>query len=1189
MAAAAAAGALYLDAAVETFAAGSAVRWWTVGAAVLYAGVTATTWRMRLGWQGRLAIGVLGMLGLTAATAWGPGGLTDGIRLFAQPTSRVLALLVAAGVGLAGVALVRMPALPLAARVGVGAVAAYGAGAFLAGAVANTPLSALLGGQSLWQPLPRVLQGAFIGAFVVLPIGLVWSVARAGLRRPRATTWRAELWRLTALTASLAIALAGLPLRSGGAASPSAAQDLASKLGIDPNAPKPTPEALNTALANSLRAIEDGERDMPRDRWDPAYVAGALVSDPERIFTWVKANTFWIPYRGLLRGPVGVLMDRLGNSLDRAVLLATLLRQPGRSVRLAHGTLSEEQAADKLRLVLIARYRSAPGTAEQNADALATLAAEYQLDEASVRRTLVAQADSWTRKRAQLLERVPEQARRLAAAVGQPQTSLTRAAFKNAIDALRDHWWVQVLDAGTWQDFDLFSAGTGTALTSPEQTLDPDSLPDELRHYVTLRVIAEQWNNGALAEHIALERVLRPANLIGTPIVLRFMPANWPKVFPAANLGPQQSLRALAQDQHEWTPTLVVGRNPVTRSSIRDSGDLGAGPEVTGGSGLSGFGRALEDALGPPSGSAAPASKPSSSKVLTSAFVEYEIHAPGGGSRKIRRAVFDLIGPSARAVSPVPAPRLDEAAVLTRSLALMMETDILPVVSRLAPEYLTHLGAQSVLANRELLTAAMRGELRNDFAGAQEVANRLAPMPTPLYGLALARFEGSRFDGLTYIDRPNILTRHTFFAPAQKGFKLVVATDVVANDIGVDVMVEDPFAVRLEQGVLDTNAEAILVSDRPNGSNAGWAYASPGSWTTIRSAGDPQLAALRLPDDVRRRITDDLAAGYFVVAPNSPVPVGAETFSGWWRIDPASGQALGLGSAGWGQEMLEYLITVGTAFALGFMFEYLLCQMMSAGEGPIARGCDPFDSRQRLAVANFFVAPLHAAGGDCASSALLAGALAGLLGAGLGLGKLVKGGGPKGGQADPFAKTQPDLGKTQPDLGKTLPAGRGGAPGGPGGGPAPGGGGGKPGAGSDFGPEFDAAVKRENEAWENFWKEAKGKGIDEVEKMWKDYWDTWIEVAKQGAKPENLDLIMKKGPTFVETWGKSGVPSFEPPPGAQPPTPPAPKGPGGTEIIPPPPTQKMICPGPGCPPSPYEKTQTGLGGVLNTLGQKTGG
>ena len=76
-------------------------------------------------------------------------------------------------------------------------------------------------------------------------------------------------------------------------------------------------------------------RDAPRDRWDPAYVVKALGRNPDTLFAWVRENTTWIPYRGVLRGPMGVLMDRQGNSLDRATLLAALLVEAGHEARLA--------------------------------------------------------------------------------------------------------------------------------------------------------------------------------------------------------------------------------------------------------------------------------------------------------------------------------------------------------------------------------------------------------------------------------------------------------------------------------------------------------------------------------------------------------------------------------------------------------------------------------------------------------------------------------------------------------------------------------------------------------------------------------------------------------------------------------------------------------------------------------------
>src|SRR4051812_18098458 len=74
-------------------------------------------------------------------------------------------------------------------------------------------------------------------------------------------------------------------------------------------------------LEGSLQAIAAGDSASPRDRWDPAYVADHLRRNRQAIIRWVRAYTYWIPYRGVLRGPAGVLLDRQGNSLDRALLL----------------------------------------------------------------------------------------------------------------------------------------------------------------------------------------------------------------------------------------------------------------------------------------------------------------------------------------------------------------------------------------------------------------------------------------------------------------------------------------------------------------------------------------------------------------------------------------------------------------------------------------------------------------------------------------------------------------------------------------------------------------------------------------------------------------------------------------------------------------------------------------------------
>jgi len=65
---------------------------------------------------------------------------------------------------------------------------------------------------------------------------------------------------------------------------------------------------------------------------------------------------------------------------------------------------------------------------------------------------------------------------------------------------------------------------------------------------------------------------------------------------------------------------------------------------------------------------------------------------------------------------------------------------------------------------------------------------------------------------------------------------------------------------------------------------------------------------LAIPDAAKHFLRDDLADGYIVVVPER-VPEGAG-MAGWWRIDPQTGETLGMTGDGYGQDAVEYLTEV---------------------------------------------------------------------------------------------------------------------------------------------------------------------------------------------------------------------------------------------------------------------------------------
>ena len=90
-----------------------------------------------------------------------------------------------------------------------------------------------------------------------------------------------------------------------------------------------------------FRAARMALRDGPRDRYAVDAASELAGTAPAEILSWVQRETDWVPYEGVLRGASGVLMDRLGNDWDRALLLAALCEHAGITARLATAPWTE--------------------------------------------------------------------------------------------------------------------------------------------------------------------------------------------------------------------------------------------------------------------------------------------------------------------------------------------------------------------------------------------------------------------------------------------------------------------------------------------------------------------------------------------------------------------------------------------------------------------------------------------------------------------------------------------------------------------------------------------------------------------------------------------------------------------------------------------------------------------------------
>jgi hypothetical protein len=661
-----------------------------------------------------------------------------------------------------------------------------------------------------------------------------------------------------------------------------------------------SPDDKRRRVEQLLEAVNAVAALVPRETFDIDAVAAAAGPEPEALHRWVRERTTWVPYRGLLRGARGTLMDRVGNSLDRSLLLAALLASAGATVQLAHAELPEKVARslrDDARTATATPESAAPEDAAALNSALGAYVTAIGVDPADLVRLLKGSGSAGLRAETDVKRRVAAQVTRLAQAVGRPVNSAVDPSV-HELDVIRDHWWVRVQRDEKWIDLDPMLGDPGRALAQPATTLAPEDLDAELHHTVDVRIVIEKWNGSNFQEAQPVSITLRPSEILGETLMVRHVPMAWSRdLAPGDN--PQRKFRDTALTQREWAPVLTIGSRRVVQASVLDTGDLGSGQRKPAAGGIFG-------AVG---GGDAPGTG-----VLTAEWIEYEIRSPGRASRIVRRQLFDLVGLENRAARRGPS-KLSEPERLTRAFSLLGETEILPLASQLSPAFVAHQTATRMVDNAPILetlafaTDKPSGQPLHDHVG------QIQPGPGLLHALAVSRGQWQRAPGGVYLSQPNVLSLHVFPREGPGGtLDLVTAFDIVSNEVSARLGTPDErFLSRLEQGVLDTNAEAVLVGPSTAGSTTADAYEldqSGAGWVLLRSAAE--LERFTPPPDIRRRLEADIRAGYVVVAPQGAGTTAPMT---WWRVHPETGDTLGYGINGWGQATAEY---VAAGFAYGF-------------------------------------------------------------------------------------------------------------------------------------------------------------------------------------------------------------------------------------------------------------------------------
>jgi hypothetical protein len=634
------------------------------------------------------------------------------------------------------------------------------------------------------------------------------------------------------------------------------------------------------AISNKLRLYANS---LPRKQGDPLGIIADVGQDPVAILAWVSENTALVPYVGSLRGARGVLMDRAGNSLDRALALGLLMTSAGHDVRIARAQLTPAQAAA---LQMASKPVANPADIERlGREELIALFDDPRLSPglamAAVDEVLRRQrnADAILQQRTdQLLPILQALAAPFASAANSEQEVFASSAFA-------DHFWVQVREGDGWRDFDPAGAVVGDQTAT--ETFSPDAVPNSLRHEVIVRVVLELSYESHRREETLLTWSGYPADQPLHVLTLAHASSSAEAIAQLAKMtdAPERIVQALEQET-TWAPMLRVGDNVfVERMFARDGKLENANVNVltaTGGE-ISSLFSGTEALLG---GNAQDLQPPA---IPTAEWLEVELRAPGAEPRIARRTIFNLLGPEARASEATHA--LTPEQIRDRALRLVGTTDAL-ILGATPTRALAAFQSTIGLANN-------LDSIRAIVAGTSTLDVDSLSSP-PSLAIRLFEFASERLadKGDIAISAPNVFFEHLQPTLQLTSFRVLNEFDIVFNEVSSAVA---SFEARLSQGIIDTILENAFSAENSLANTAMFHaedLALGDEWQSIEPGDAVRLSDL--PIAIRSGIEADLIRGYVVVAPPDLAAAAARSRLAWWRLDPNSGSTLGITASGGG-------------------------------------------------------------------------------------------------------------------------------------------------------------------------------------------------------------------------------------------------------------------------------------------------
>ena len=677
---------------------------------------------------------------------------------------------------------------------------------------------------------------------------------------------------------------------------------------------------------------------IPTEIFEPKALAETLENNPSKVLEWVINNIGYVAYNGILKGPKGTLMARQGNSLDRAILLQSLMESKGVQTRFVRSRLTPQhrklllevrtnKPADRKAAPLWMHSVSQPGLAKKLGIEESELRASIQQVETTASKvTTELQSQSLT-----LAQRLIKEL-----SLSTPKNSPTVTE--------KEHTWLQFkTDQGKWKDACCDFGETLPSLFTENAKLtyydNIHKFPSKLFHTLTIRILVTRMQNEKSKTQTALEETFRTARYGHQQISWGFKGIHSidNTLLDESHLqdleGTAIGIRESILNENEWTPYINVQNENESRTHQKfdDRGNLTkAGTTAE---------DAVQESISQTTHKAANVfdvgSKPTKTKrkdtILSGVTVEYVFKQPGSRTIRELRPVFQLTKDEILNTQSWEASRSKRALALTHCADLYLQSGILPEV--FVDWNLLKITQANSLAIKYIQRISQKGgDLAKIIKAASKTIDKMQSINVGLIQLASNRLLQDQ-----YLPTLNLIASTNRIASvphSQHSGRAVTAIDIVRNQTTAMPFSEgDPFTRTLHSGIADTLLEAMILRKSKSGPLAFGAarsfQPSAQKWTQLQRPKGPQND---LPFSA---VSSDFKNGYLVYADDANNP------KNWWRINPKTGEVLGMciSEAGiGGQAMSEdismkQIISISITVVTG-CYSVLACLANSPKENP---------------------------------------------------------------------------------------------------------------------------------------------------------------------------------------------------------------------------------------------------------------